>query len=97
MAPLITLPLLRPSIFLCLIIGIISSFTSFVLIYVMTKGGPGRATELLVTYIYKTAFTLTRFDYAAAMTVAMVALFVVIALVANLASGGNAGKVDMSH
>ena len=45
-------------------IGVISSFTSFDLIYVMTGGGPGHATELLITYIYKTAFELSAFDYA---------------------------------
>jgi ABC-type sugar transport system permease subunit len=61
----ITLPLLRPSIFLCFVIGIINSFTNFDLIYVMTDGGPSHATELLVTYIYKVGFGQTRFDYAA--------------------------------
>ncbi|MCA0240974.1 MAG: sugar ABC transporter permease [Proteobacteria bacterium] len=93
----ITLPLLRPSLFLCVILGIIASFTSFDLIYSMTGGGPGRATELLVTYIYKQAFTLTRFDYAAAMTAVMFALFLAIALLANRLSGGDAGKVDIAE
>ena len=65
----ITLPLLRPSLFLCFVVGIINSFTAFDLIFVMTGGGPGHATDLLVTYIYSTAFTLSKFDYAAAMTV----------------------------
>jgi ABC-type sugar transport system permease subunit len=93
----ITLPLLRPSIFLCFVIGIIASFTSFDLIYVMTNGGPGHATELLITYIYKAAFTLTQFDYAGALTVVMFALFLGIALLGNLLAGGEAGKVDMSE
>ncbi len=92
----ITLPLLRPSIFLCFIIGIIASFTSFDLIYVMTGGGPGHATELLITYIYKAAFTLTQFDYAGALTVVMFVLFVGLALIANALAGGEAGKVDIA-
>jgi ABC-type sugar transport system permease subunit len=92
----ITLPLLRPSLFLCFVIGIIASFTSFDLIYVMTNGGPGHATELLITYIYKAAFTLTQFDYAGALTVVMFVLFVAIALLGNLLAGGDAGKVDIS-
>jgi len=92
----ITLPLMRPSLFLCVILGVIASFTSFDLVYSMTGGGPGRATEILVTYIYKLAFTLTRFDYAAAMTVVMFALFLAIALTANRLSGGDAGKVDIA-
>lgn len=93
----ITLPLLRPSIFLCFVIGIIASFTSFDLIYVMTGGGPGHATELLITYIYKAAFTLTQFDYAGALTVVMFVLFLGIALVGNLLAGGEAGKVDITE
>lgn len=92
----ITLPLLRPSLFLCVILGVIASFTSFDLVYSMTGGGPGRATELLVTYIYKLAFTLTRFDYAAAVTVVMFTLFLTIALTANRLAGGDAGRVDIA-
>ena len=92
----ITLPLLRPSIFLCFIIGIIASFTSFDLIYVMTGGGPGHATELLITYIYKAAFKLTQFDYAGALTIVMFSLFVFLALIANVLAGGDAGKVDIA-
>ena len=91
----ITLPLIRPSIFLCVILGVIASFTSFDLIYTMTGGGPGRATELLVTYIYKSAFTLSQFDYAGAMTVVMFSLLLLLALVANRLAGGDTGRVDM--
>ena len=89
----ITLPLLRPSLFLCFVVGIINSFTAFDLIFVMTGGGPGHATDLLVTYIYSTAFTLSKFDYAAAMTVANFLLFVGLAFIANRLAGGNAGSV----
>jgi len=92
----ITFPLLKPAIFLCFIIGIINSFTSFDLIYVMTDGGPGHATELLITYIYKTAFSLTLFDYAAAMTVVMFLLYAGLAFFANTLAGGEAGKTDIA-
>lgn len=92
----ITLPLLRPSVFLCSILGVISSFGAFDLVFTMTGGGPGRATELLITYIYKTSFTLSRFDYAAAMTVVMFVLFVILAVILNRLSGGDAGKVDIA-
>ncbi len=92
----ITLPLLRPAIFLCVILGVIASFTSFDLIYTMTGGGPGLATDLLITYIYKLSFTLSRFDYAAAVTVVMFLMFLALATVANRLSGGDAGKVDIA-
>ena len=90
----ITLPLLRPSIFLCIVVGILNSFTSFDLVYVMTNGGPGHATELLITYIYKAGFGQTRFDYAAALTVVQFLLLVVLTLLANRLSGGNAGSLE---
>ena len=89
----ITLPLLRPSIFLCFIIGMLNSFTSFDLVWIMTGGGPGHATELLVTWIYKQAFQQSQFDYAAAVTTALFVLLVVIAWLANRLSGGEAGAV----
>jgi ABC-type sugar transport system permease subunit len=90
----ITLPLLRPSLFLCAAVGILNSFTSFDLIYVMTNGGPGHATELLITHIYKTGFGQTRFDYAAALTVVQFALLLVLTAAANFMAGGNAGAVE---
>jgi ABC-type sugar transport system permease subunit len=91
----ITLPLLRPSVFLCFVIGIINSFTNFDLIFVMTQGGPAHATDLLITYIYSTAFKLSKFDYAAALTVVNFLFFLALALLANKASGGEAGAVEI--
>ncbi len=93
----ITLPLLRPSIFLCLILGIINSFTSFDLIYVMTRGGPSYATELLITYIYRAAFVLSQFDYAAALTVVLFVLLLSVTWTANRVSGGEAGAVEAAE
>lgn len=92
----ITLPLLRPSLFLCFVLGIIASFLSFDLIFTMTDGGPGLATEVLITHIYKLSFELSRFDYAAAVTVVMFLLFILLTVIANLLAGGDAGKVDIA-
>jgi len=90
----ITFPLLKPSLFLCFVIGIINSFTNFDLVYVMTQGGPSHATELLITYIYMVAFKLSKFDYAAALTIVNFLFFVCLAWIANRISGGEAGAVD---
>ena len=90
----ITLPMLRPSLFLCIVVGILNSFSSFDLVYIMTNGGPGHATELLITHIYKSAFVESKFDYAAALTVVQFALLVVLTIAANRAAGGNAGAVE---
>jgi ABC-type sugar transport system permease subunit len=90
----ITLPMLRPSLFLCMVVGILNSFSSFDLVYIMTSGGPGHATELLITHIYKSAFEQTKFDYAAALTVVQFGLLLVLTFAANKAAGGNAGAVQ---
>jgi ABC-type sugar transport system permease subunit len=92
----ITLPLIRPSLFLCFVIGIINSFTAFDLIFVMTGGGPSHATDLLITYIYSTAFKLSKFDYAAAITVVNFFLFLGLTIIANRLAGGEAGSVKTS-
>ncbi|MBI3499920.1 MAG: sugar ABC transporter permease [Proteobacteria bacterium] len=90
----ITLPLLRPSMFLCFVIGMLNSFTSFDLVYIMTNGGPGHATELLVTYIYKLGFVQTKFDTAAAVTVVLFLLLLALTWAGNRATGGDAGAVE---
>jgi ABC-type sugar transport system permease subunit len=90
----ITLPMLRPSLFLCAVIALLNSFTSFDLVYIMTNGGPGHATELLITYIYKLGFGQTRFDYAAAVTLVQFLLLLALTFLANQAAGGNAGAVE---
>lgn len=87
----ITLPLIRSTLFLCFIIGIINSFTVFDMVYVMTGGGPGHATEFLVTYIYRNAFEFNRLGYSAAMTVVMFLVLLAVTLVSNRLSGGEAG------
>ena len=90
----VTLPLIRPSLFLAFVIGMLNSITSFDLVYVMTGGGPGRATEILVTYIYKLGFVQTKFDAAAAVTIVFFVLLISIAWSANRFTGGNAGAVE---
>jgi len=90
----ITLPLIRSTVFLCFIVGIINSFTVFDIIYVMTDGGPGHATEILVTNIYKNAFTFNRMGYAAAMTVFMFLFLLLVTWYSNRVSGGEAGGVN---
>jgi len=90
----ITLPLMRPSIFLCVVVAIVNSFAAFDLVYVMTDGGPGHASEMMITYIYDVAFSLGRFDYAAALTIFNFAFFMMLAWFANRMAGGDAGGGD---
>jgi len=74
----ITLPMLTPATFFISVILTISSFKVFDLIMVMTGGGPGRSTNVLVIDIYNTAFKEFRFGYSS--SIAMVLLVMVLAI-----------------
>jgi multiple sugar transport system permease protein len=67
----ITWPLLRPTTFLLLILNVIYSLHVFDLIYVMTGGGPGFSTTVLVQYIYQQAFEESQMGYASAIGVVL--------------------------
>lgn len=71
----VTVPSLRPTTFFVTIMLVINCFKIFDLVQVMTAGGPGRATNVLVYQIYNEAFVKFNFGYASA--IAMV-LFVIV-------------------
>lgn len=71
----VTLPSLRPTTFFVTIMLTISSFKVFDLVQVMTDGGPGRATNVLVYEIYNEAFVKFKFGYASAISLV---LFVIV-------------------
>jgi multiple sugar transport system permease protein len=72
----VTLPMLTPTIFFNLVMSVIGSFQVFTQAYVMTQGGPAKATLFYVLLLYQQAFDFLRFGYASAMAWI---LFVVIA------------------
>jgi multiple sugar transport system permease protein len=74
----ITLPLLRPILGLVLIISVIGSFQIFDTVSVTTDGGPVNASRVLQVYIYESAFAKFDFGYAAALSVAMLAILMVV-------------------
>ena len=77
----VTLPLLRPTTFFLVVYLVIQLFLVFDVVYVMTGGGPGNATELLNTYAYANGFESRRQGYAAAVGVVIyVVLLAVTAL-----------------
>jgi multiple sugar transport system permease protein len=79
----ITLPQLRPVIVAITTLDLIWNFNSFGLVYVLTLGGPGHATELPMLFAYNEAFKYGEFGYAAALGDAMV-LVIACILVFNL-------------
>ena len=77
----ITLPLLRPTIFLVTLLQIIASFKVFGQIRLITGGGPASSTKPLIQYIYEQAFDKNKLGYAAAMSYILFIILVVCTLV----------------
>ena len=77
----ITIPMLSPTIFLCLVMQLIGSFKVFDTIMAMTQGGPGRATNVLTYYIYQRAFVDWKFGYASAVAYVLFAIIMVLTLI----------------
>jgi multiple sugar transport system permease protein len=73
----ITWPALGPVQFFVLVTSIVGTFQVFDLVYVMTKGGPGTETQVLVLDIYQNAFQALKLGYASAETVMMMILIAI--------------------
>jgi len=73
----ITVPLLGPTTFLLVVISVINSFRVFDLVYVMTGGGPGFATEMITTHIYNVGFAQRQQGSAAAMGIVLFMILMV--------------------
>ena len=67
----ITVPMVGPSTFFLLIMNVIYSFQVFDIIFVMTGGGPGYSTSVLVTYAYQNGFVTRDQGYAAAIGIVL--------------------------
>jgi multiple sugar transport system permease protein len=70
----VTLPMLRGAIFVAVLFRLVDAINTFELIYVMTKGGPGRATQVLSIFGWRTAFQEYDFGTAAAVGVVMLVI-----------------------
>ncbi len=74
----VTLPQLKPTTFFVSVMMVISCFKIYDVVAIMTDGGPGRSTKMLVTYIYDEAFVKVRYGQASAIS--MVLLVIVLAV-----------------
>ncbi|KYC89406.1 MULTISPECIES: carbohydrate ABC transporter permease [Heyndrickxia] len=77
----ITLPMLKSSILVALLFRTLDAFRVFDLIYVLTGGGPGGATETMSVYGYKTMFGQTNFGYGSVIVIIM---FICVAIIATI-------------
>jgi ABC-type sugar transport system permease subunit len=76
----VTLPLLRPALAVALIFRTLDAFRVFDLIYVLTGGGPGTATEPIALYAFNALFSNLRFGYGAALSVIVFLVTFLLAL-----------------
>lgn len=77
----LTLPGLSPILFYTFVVNIIQAFQAFGQVKILTQGGPGESTNLLVYSIYRDAFFNYRFGSAAAQSVILFAIIMILTLV----------------
>ena len=77
----VTIPLMRPVLVVTTLLNVIYVFNSFPIPWVLTQGAPAYHTDILVTYLYKRAFTEGQFGPAAAMAMLTFLLLLIFSLV----------------
>jgi multiple sugar transport system permease protein len=77
----ITLPLVMPFLMIAIIIRAIDAVKSFDIIFVMTQGGPGTASETINIYLYLQAFSFFNVGHASAVVVVFFVIIVALAAV----------------
>ena len=79
----ITIPLIVSDIKTCLILAITGALKIFELVYIITRGGPARSSEVLGTYMYQKAFVDSNVGYGATLAVLMVVIGLLLAFITN--------------
>jgi multiple sugar transport system permease protein len=89
----VTLPLVRGTTALVLVLTIAASFLAFDQFYILTQGGPDNATLTAVLWIYTTGFVQYREGYAAALSIVLLVLLILlsVAQIRALRRGDEAG------
>ncbi|NVK17750.1 MAG: sugar ABC transporter permease [Methylocystaceae bacterium] len=77
----ITLPLLMPTTLFVLVNAVLNAFKMVDHLFILTKGGPNNASNLLLYYIYENAFSFFDTAYAAALTVLLLIILVFLAFI----------------
>ena len=85
----ITVPLLTPFTAVNVLLASLGALSVFDLVYVMTQGGPVKATDVVMIEVYNQAFQFNRLGYAAAMSAIMLVLIVLLSLAVLRAFGQN--------
>ena len=78
----ITVPQLTPIIFFNLVMGLIGAFQIFAQVYILTKGGPNNASQMMVPLLFNEAFSFYHMGYASAISWLLFAVILVFTLIA---------------
>jgi multiple sugar transport system permease protein len=77
----ITLPLLRRTIALALVLSVIGSILAFDQFYIITSGGPRNSTISIVYWIFNNSFTYFNMGYGSAMSIVLLVILVILSTV----------------
>jgi raffinose/stachyose/melibiose transport system permease protein len=77
----ITVPLLAGTIRTCVYLSVVGSLQQFILVWVMTKGGPVNASEVMATYMYRFGFVRFWFGYGCAVAIVMFLICLIFSLI----------------
>jgi len=77
----VVIPYMRPVIAVVVVLNLIGGWKVFDIVYVLTRGGPSRLTEMLSTYVYDQAFKSGKVGYASAIAVVVIVLATLSALI----------------
>jgi ABC-type sugar transport system permease subunit len=86
----ITLPMLRPALLVAALFRTLDAFRVFDVVFVMTGGGPGTATEPISLYTFRTLLQTLRFGYGSALSVIVFGVSFMFALASIRLFGGSA-------
>ena len=76
----ITLPLLKATSLLVLVLSTVTVIKTYPLVYALTKGGPAGATKFMVQYIQETGFEKSQMGYACAMAMVLFAVLAALTI-----------------
>lgn len=90
----ITLPLIKNSLVVCVILCVSGNMKVFDHIYVMTGGGPGTASSVVAMYAYNTSFRRHQMGYGSALSIGVLVLSLAVTCVSQWAAARVGGKEE---
>ena len=84
----VRIPYIKPVIIANCLLVLNGSLRSFEFSYLLTHGGPGNASELMTTYMYKQAFSSMKYGYGSSVAIMIVIICMVVGMLFRKFTGG---------